>query len=97
MHVRLVHAHPEPRSFGAAMRDTMRSAFESRGDLVTISDLYAMRFNPVASSADFDRPVSSDLRCGDPFHVELSKCEILASICELIGSTFPPTLVAAKP
>ncbi|SEC79409.1 NAD(P)H dehydrogenase (quinone) [Rhizobiales bacterium GAS191] len=60
MQVHLVHAHPEPRSFGAAMRDTMRSAFESRGDLVTISDLYAMGFNPVVSSADFDSPVSSD-------------------------------------
>jgi Flavodoxin-like fold len=60
MHVHLVHAHPQSRSFGAAMRDTMRSAFESRGDLVTISDLYGMGFNPVASSADFDSPASSD-------------------------------------
>jgi NAD(P)H dehydrogenase (quinone) len=60
MHVHLVHAHPESRSFGAAMRDTMLSAFGSRGDLVTISDLYAMGFDPVASSADFDSPASSD-------------------------------------
>jgi NAD(P)H dehydrogenase (quinone) len=50
MQVHLVHTHPEHRSFGAAMRDTMRSAFESRSDLVTLSDLYAMRFNPVAKA-----------------------------------------------
>jgi NAD(P)H dehydrogenase (quinone) len=53
MLVHLVHAHPEPRSFVAAMRDTMIEAFESRGDIVTVSDLYAMSFNPVASAADF--------------------------------------------
>lgn len=50
MQVHLVHAHPEPRSFVAAMRDTVR---EARGDAVTVSDLHAMRFNPVLSAADF--------------------------------------------
>jgi NAD(P)H dehydrogenase (quinone) len=55
MHVHLVHAHPEPRSFVAAMRDSMVSAFEARGDTVTVSDLYAMAFNPVASASDFQK------------------------------------------
>jgi hypothetical protein len=41
------------------MRDTMRSAFESWDDLVTISDLYATGFDPVASLADFESPVST--------------------------------------
>lgn len=54
MRVHLVHAHPEPRSFVAAMRDTVREAFETRGDTVTVSDLYAMGFNPVLSAADFE-------------------------------------------
>lgn len=54
MRVHLVHAHPEPRSFVAAMRDTVREAFEARGDTVTVSDLYAMGFNPVLSAADFE-------------------------------------------
>jgi len=56
MRIHLVHAHPEQHSFGAAMRDTMRAAFEARGDRVTVSDLYAMGFDPVASAADFEAP-----------------------------------------
>jgi NAD(P)H dehydrogenase (quinone) len=35
------------------MRDTIVEAFEMRGDSVTVSDLYAMSFNPVASASDF--------------------------------------------
>lgn len=54
MRVHLVHGHPEPRSFVAAMRDAVREAFEARGDVVTTSDLYAMGFNPVPSAADFE-------------------------------------------
>ncbi|MFE1603285.1 NAD(P)H-dependent oxidoreductase [Methylobacterium sp. ID0610] len=53
MQVHLIHTHPEPGSFTAAMRDTVRGTFEARGDAVTVSDLYAMRFNPVSSAADF--------------------------------------------
>ncbi|WP_286772948.1 NAD(P)H-dependent oxidoreductase [Sphingomonas sp. 66-10] len=53
MKVHLVHAHPEQDSFVAAMRDMMLDAFAERGDEVTLSDLYAMRFNPVISAADF--------------------------------------------
>lgn len=60
MKVLLVHAHFEPRSFTAAMRDTVRAAFEARGDVVEVSDLYEMGFNPVASSTDFLAPQRAD-------------------------------------
>lgn len=60
MRVHLVHAHPEPRSFVAAMRDAVVNAFEARGDAVTVSDLYEMNFNPVLSRADFTRDVEPD-------------------------------------
>lgn len=60
MQVHLVHAHPEPRSFVAAMRDVLRAAFEARGDEVTVSDLYAMGFDPVASAGDFRSRARSD-------------------------------------
>lgn len=40
MRVHLVHAHPEPRSFAAAMRDAVHETFETRGNTVTVSDLY---------------------------------------------------------
>jgi NAD(P)H dehydrogenase (quinone) len=53
MHVHLVHAHPEPGSFVAAMRDVICEGLAARGDTVTVSDLYAMGFNPVLSAEDF--------------------------------------------
>lgn len=53
MKVLLVHAHPEPDSFVAAMRDTIANRFERHGAEIAHSDLYAMHFNPVISSADF--------------------------------------------
>jgi putative NADPH-quinone reductase len=49
VHIHLIHAHPEPRSFVTAMRDTIVAEFESRGDDVTTSDLYTTSFNPVAT------------------------------------------------
>ncbi|UCZ85130.1 NAD(P)H-dependent oxidoreductase [Pseudomonas sp. L5B5] len=53
MNVLIVHAHPEPQSFTAALRDQARSTLESQGHQVRVSDLYAMDWNPVASAADF--------------------------------------------
>ncbi len=64
MHVHLVHAHPEPASFVAAMRDVICESLVARGDTVTVSDLYAMGFNPVLSAADFGARSRSDyLNC----------------------------------
>ncbi|MQA53941.1 MULTISPECIES: NAD(P)H-dependent oxidoreductase [Pseudomonas] len=55
MNVLIVHAHPEPQSFTAALRDQARSTLEALGHQVQVSDLYAMDWNPVASAADFAR------------------------------------------
>lgn len=49
----IVYAHPEPKSFVAAMRDVVRDSLCAQGWQVTVSDLYAQGFNPVASSDDF--------------------------------------------
>lgn len=49
----IVYAHPEPRSFVAAMRDVVEDSLRSQRWHVTLSDLYAQGFNPVASSDDF--------------------------------------------
>jgi len=53
MQVHLVHAHPEPRSFVAAMRDAIVGELHAMGHEVTVSDLYAMGFDPVLSERDF--------------------------------------------
>jgi NAD(P)H dehydrogenase (quinone) len=53
MNVLIVHAHPEPQSFSAALKVIAVEELEAHGHRVQVSDLYAMRFNPVASAADF--------------------------------------------
>ncbi|MEO9337466.1 NAD(P)H-dependent oxidoreductase [Mesorhizobium sp. SB112] len=53
MNVLIVYAHPEPASFSAALRDSAANALKAAGHTVTISDLYADNFNPVAGRHDF--------------------------------------------
>ncbi|QBF26902.1 flavodoxin family protein [Pseudomonas tructae] len=53
MNVLIVHAHPEPQSFTAALRDQAVDTFTAQGHQVQVSDLYAMNWNPVASANDF--------------------------------------------
>lgn len=53
MNVLIVHAHPEARSFTAALASQARRTLAAQGHSVQTSDLYAMQWNPVASAADF--------------------------------------------
>lgn len=53
MNVLIVHAHPEPKSFTAALRDQASTTLQAQGHSVQVSDLYAMNWNPVASAEDF--------------------------------------------
>jgi NAD(P)H dehydrogenase (quinone) len=53
MRAHLVYAHPEPKSFCAAMMSATQHVLIEAGHQVTISDLYRDEFNPVASAADF--------------------------------------------
>jgi NAD(P)H dehydrogenase (quinone) len=53
MNVLIVHAHPEPKSFTAALRDQAVETLQAQGHQVRVSDLYAMQWNPVASAEDF--------------------------------------------
>lgn len=53
MNVLIVHAHPEPTAFTAALKDAAREALVSAGHAVQVSDLYAEGFDPVAQRHDF--------------------------------------------
>lgn len=53
MKVFIVHAHAEPQSFNAALKDTAVETLASAGHEVLVSDLYAQGWNPVASERDF--------------------------------------------
>ncbi len=60
MNVLLVHAHPEPRSFCTAMQALACEELARAGHAVTVSDLYAERFDPVAGADDFGSRRDSD-------------------------------------
>jgi NAD(P)H dehydrogenase (quinone) len=49
----IVYCHPEPRSFVGAMARAAREALEAAGWRVSVSDLYANGFDPVARADDF--------------------------------------------
>ena len=53
MNVLIVYAHPEPKSFNGAMKDLAVATLRGAVHEVVVSDLFAMRFNPVVGPADF--------------------------------------------
>lgn len=53
MRVLILYAHPEPTSFCGALRDVAVETIRTAGHEVTVSDLYAEHFNPVAGRHDF--------------------------------------------
>lgn len=53
MKVFIVHAHPEAKSFSAALRHTAEEQLRTAGHEVQVSNLYEMGFDPVARAADF--------------------------------------------
>ncbi|MHA3700864.1 NAD(P)H-dependent oxidoreductase [Jatrophihabitans sp. YIM 134969] len=66
MHVLVVLAHPEPRSFNAAMARQAVDTLTAHGHTVETSDLYAMRWKAVADADDF-------VRREDPNHLRVDR------------------------
>ncbi len=56
----VVYAHPEPKSFNAALKDAALRTLNESGHEVVVSDLYAMQFKCVIDHADFGAPVNPD-------------------------------------
>ena len=99
MKVHLIHAHPEPLSFCTAMRDAVASETLAKGHEVTVSDLYAMNFDPVASAADFGvrrdpRRLSYALEQRQNYEAGTLAPDIAAEVAkvlaaDVLGFTFP--------
>lgn len=53
MNVLVVFAHPEPRSFNAALRDVALEELKAQGHEAQVSDLYAMGWKAQVDRADF--------------------------------------------
>ncbi|MFE9251562.1 NAD(P)H-dependent oxidoreductase [Streptomyces sp. NPDC007088] len=54
MNVLIVHAHPDPNSLTASLKDVAVSALRDQGHEVVVSDLYAMEWQAAAGFTDFD-------------------------------------------
>jgi NAD(P)H dehydrogenase (quinone) len=64
MKILWVSAHPEPKSLNAALRGDALAALREAGHEARTSDLYAMRWNPVVTAADFGHDPHRRLRVG---------------------------------
>jgi NAD(P)H dehydrogenase (quinone) len=53
LRVSIVHAHPEAKSFNGAMTREAKAALTAAGHEVAVSDLYAMKFDPVSDRRNF--------------------------------------------
>lgn len=60
-----VFAHPEQRSLSGALRDEGIRTLEESGHEHRLSDLYAMRWNPVVDNEDFGHDPGERLIVGD--------------------------------
>ena len=61
MKIFIVHAHPEPKSFNGALFQTAQDTLRAAGHAVVVSDLYAMRFDPVSDRRNFTTVKNPDL------------------------------------
>jgi NAD(P)H dehydrogenase (quinone) len=60
MNVLIVHAHPEPNSFNGAMTRIATEVLAGQGHIVTVSDLYAMRFHAASDRSNFATVAEGD-------------------------------------
>ncbi len=60
MNTLLVLAHPEPKSFSAALFHQAAITLQSEGHEVVSSDLYRMRFNPISGRDNFTSAFDAD-------------------------------------
>lgn len=60
MNILIVHAHNERNSFCSAMKNLAVKELGVMGHIVQVSDLYDMKWNPVASAADFGERANPD-------------------------------------
>lgn len=99
MRVLIVHAHPEPRSFNSALKDTAVATLGAQGHEVQVSDLYAMGFKAVPDADDFVvrlDPHRLDVDLEQEFQFERGSCpediaaeQAKVEWCDLLIFQFP--------
>ena len=60
MHILIVYAHPEPKSFNAALKEAAVETLAQAGHEVRVSDLYAQGFKARIDIGDFLKPANPE-------------------------------------
>jgi len=78
----LVHAHPVPDSYSAALRDRAAAALRERGDEVDVLDLYRDGFDPYLGADEWspDTPGGEDLPELRPYIARLRRADHLVFV-----------------
>ncbi|XP_027697280.1 ribosyldihydronicotinamide dehydrogenase [quinone]-like isoform X2 [Vombatus ursinus] len=82
--VLIVYAHQEPKSMNGSLKDAAVSELSNRGCQVTVSDLYAMNFEPRATKKDFTGPLNNSdfFNYGIEAHVAYKKGILSSDVIE---------------
>jgi len=59
MHAHIVLAHPEPQSYNAHLANVARDSLQASGWTATVSDLYAMAFDPCERASHYAAPLDA--------------------------------------
>ena len=61
MQALIVHSHPEPKSFNAALKDVTLQTLQGLGHGVQVSDLYAEGFDPAEKASHYESRTDPDV------------------------------------
>lgn len=79
MKVVVINTHPNPDSFTYALRETVVSSLQDRGDDIQVRDLYTLQFNPLLTTEEFAESksgqVKEDVRT-EQEHIQWADCLI---------------------
>jgi len=67
MQALIVYAHPNPRSFNAAILKTVQEELVAKGISFRVRDLYARRFNPLLTAEEMEKIDAGHIREFDTF------------------------------
>jgi len=97
MHAHIIYAHPNANSFTHEVLQSFIRGLEDAGLSYTISDLYAMGFNPLLSSEEYAR--EHNYREDDPLpadvlaeHIKLEQADVWAFIYPVWWTDCPAIL-----
>lgn len=68
----VVYVHPNPKSFNAAIKETVVNELTANGHKVRVRDLYALNFNPILNANDFEQLAQNQI----PGDIKIEQDEI---------------------